>query len=315
MKKMICLRRTLVMMTSLLIPVFANAETPPETQQGWTFSQRFQGSSNAAGVVLKTSSTGTYAFNRYIKVYAGIPVYFARATSSTGSTQFLNGIGNVYSGLLVTAGGPGFRYTSDLVATAPTGDTSRGFSTGHPTIDWTNTFSHGFAAFTPYVSIGAANTVSDTSFFVRPFSSKGIVGHYEAGTVFAITSHVSVGGSVYGVRAAGEQEIISKVVEQPVAQVTAASAQQSPQGGPLSNVTKIAGLGNALTGAGQVPATAVFETQQQTLGPAAVANDHGFSTWLSVRPHRSTDFQVGYSRSQTYQLNSLFFGVGFRFGR
>jgi hypothetical protein len=302
------------MMTSLLMPVFANAETPTETQQGWTFSQRFQGSSNVAGVVLKTSSTAMYSFNRYIKVYAGIPVYFARATSSTGSTQFVNGIGNVYSGLVVTAGGPHIRYTSDLIATAPTGDTSRGFSTGHPTIDWTNTFSHAFAALTPYVSIGAANTVSDTSFFVRPFSSKGIVGHYEAGTVVTITPRVSLGGSAYGVRATGDQEIISKVIEQPVAQSIAASAQQSPQGGVLSTVTKIAGVGNALSGAEPGAATAVFETQQQTLGPAAVANDHGFSTWLTVRPYPSTDFQVGYSRSQTYQLNSLFFGVGFRLG-
>jgi hypothetical protein len=302
-------------MTSLLIPVLAHAEAPPEGLQGWTFSQRFQGSSNAAGVVLKTSSTATYSFNRYIKAYAGIPVYFARATSSTGSTEFMNGIGNAYSGLVVTAGST-IHYTSDLVATAPTGDTSRGFSTGHPTVDWTNTFSHSFSAITPYLSVGAANTISDTSFFVRPFSSKGIVGHYELGTLMNVAPRLSIGGSAYGVRATGEQEIISKVVEKPVVpQPATTTVQQSSPGGVLGTITNAAGLGKTPTGGGSSQVPVVFETQQQTLGPAAVANDHGFSTWLSVRPGSSTDFQIGYSRSQTYQLNSLFFGAGFRVGR
>lgn len=310
---MICIRRTLLIMAPLLMPVFAHGETPPENPQGWTFSQRFQGSSNAAGIVLKTSSTAMYSFNRYIKAYAGIPVYFAHPASSTGSTQFMNGIGNVYSGLVVTAGTT-IHYTSDLVATVPTGDTSRGFSTGHPTVDWTNTFSHAFSAVIPYVSIGAANTISDTSFFVRPFSSKGVVGHYEAGTLVNLASHVTIGASAYGVRATGEQEIISKVIETPVTQPVAAAAQQSSPGPVLGTVTQITGIGNTQkNGDSVVPV--VFETQQQTIGPASVANDHGFSTWLSVRPRSSTDFQIGYSRSQAYQLNSLFFGVGFRVGR
>jgi hypothetical protein len=207
-------------------------------------------------------------------------------------------------------------YTSDLVATAPTGDTSRGFSTGHPTVDWTNTFSHTFSSVIPYLSIGAANTISDTSFFVRPFSSKGIVGHYEAGTLINVAPRVTIGGSAYGVRATGEQEIISKVVETPVTQpVTAAAQQQSSPGGVLGTVTQITGIGNTQQNSVNNAVPVVFETQQQTIGPAAVANDHGFSTWLSVRPGSSTDFQIGYSRSQTYQLNSLFFGVGFRVGR
>jgi hypothetical protein len=299
---------------SVLIPVFAHAETPAESQTGWTFSQRFQGSSNAAGIVLKASSTATYSFNRYIKTYAGIPVYFARATASNGSTEFMNGIGNAYAGIVITAGST-VHYTSDLVATAPTGDTSRGFSTGHPTVDWTNTFSHAFASLTPYASVGAANTVSDTSFFVRPFSSKGIVGHYEVGTLMKIAPRVGIGGSAYGVRATGEQEIISKVVEKSVVpQPATATAQQSSPGGVLGTVSNITGLGKTSASGGNSVVPVVFETQQQTLGPAAVANDHGFSTWLTVRPGSSTDFQIGYSRSQTYQLNSLFFGVGFRVG-
>src|SRR5262249_52873457 len=147
-------------------------------------------------------------------------------------------------------------------------------------------------------------------------SSKGVVGHYEAGTLMNIAPHLGIGGSVYGVRATGEQEIISKVVEESVVpQSAATTAPQSSPGGALGTVSSITGVGKTLASAGNSAVPVVFETQQQTLGPAAVANDHGFSTWLTVRPASSTDIQIGYSRSQTYQLNSLFFGVGFRVGR
>lgn len=271
--------------------------------RGWSFSQRFQGSSNSAGVVLKTNSTVTYRFNRHVEAYAGIPVYFAREASTSGGTKFMNGIGNVYSGLLVTAGNSAIQYSSDLVATAPTGDRTRGFSTGHPAIDWTNTFSHSFTAVTPFASVGAANTISDTSFFVRPFSSKGVVAHFEAGALIDVAPRVSVGASGYGVRAKGEQQIISKVVEQPA------------QGGLLSGVARSAGLNSGTGRSGINRVENVFVTQQETLGPAEIANDHGFSMWVSIRPTTLTDFYIGYSRSATYDFNSLFFGVGFRVGR
>src|SRR5438128_8661357 len=217
---MTCMNRTLLIMTMLLVPAFLSAETPPDNERGWSFSQRFQGSSNSAGVVLKTSSTATYTFNQYVKAYAGVPIYFARETAVSGATSFMNGIGNVYSGFLVTAENSAIHYTSDLVGTAPTGDRTRGFSTGHATLDWTNTFSHAFTAVTPYASIGVPNTISDTSFFVRPFSSKGVVGHYEAGALINVAPQVSIGASGYGVRATGEQQIVSKVVELPVSQQT-----------------------------------------------------------------------------------------------
>jgi hypothetical protein len=80
--------------------------------------------------------------------------------------------------------------------------------------------------------------------------------------------------------------------------------------GVVNNVTNTAGNGAANGNS----ATAVFETQQQTLGPAAVANDNGVSAWVMLRPTSSSELQFGYSRSNTYQLNSLFFGIGFHIG-
>ncbi len=213
----------------------------------------------------------------------------------------MNGIGNLYGGVVFSATRPAFDYSSDLVFTIPTGDRARGFSTGRVTADWTNTFSKTFSIITPYVSVGAANSISDTSFFVRPFSSSGMVGHFEGGSLMNVSALIDVGVSTYSVRAAGEQEILSRVVDKPAAQ---SESQQS--GGAVSSVVRGIGLARR-----SEPAPA-FETQRETFGTAEIANDHGFSTRLTVRPTSGTDLQIGYSRSVAYRFDTLFFGVGFR---
>jgi hypothetical protein len=285
------MRKSMRMIVALLlVPAFLQGAAASDDERGWSFSQRFQGNSNSAGIVLKTNSTLGYSFNSHLKLYGGLPVYFAREATSSGATSpaFMNGIGNAFTGLLFSTNHSEVDYSSDLVVTAPTGDKNRGFSTGHATVDWTNTFSHSYSSFTPYASIGAANTISDTAFFVRPFASKGIVAHFEGGALIDVLPHVGVGASGYGIRAAGEQQIISKVVGPPVSAATAPAVNASKKG--------------------------AFETQHETVSTAEIANDHGFSTWLSLRPGSTTDFLVGYSRSATYGLNSLFFGMGFRVG-
>ena len=198
------------------------------------------------------------------------------------------------AGLTISANSPALNFSSDLVATAPTGDKDRGFSTGHATVDWTNTLSRGFENITPFASAGLANTVSDTAFFVRPFSSNGAVAHFEGGALIGVLPRTSIGGSAYAVRASGDQQIVSKVRKQPT------STTSTTAGRPTT-------VGRQARG--------VFETQTDVTGSAAIANDHGFSTWLTLRPSATSDIQVGYSRSALYQLDSLFFGIGFRVGR
>jgi hypothetical protein len=53
-------------------------------------------------------------------------------------------MGDMYAGLFFSVDGEVLNYSSGIVATAPTGDRSRGFSTGRPTVDWTNTISRSF---------------------------------------------------------------------------------------------------------------------------------------------------------------------------
>jgi hypothetical protein len=200
----------------------------------------------------------------------------------------MNGIGNAYIGFHLGVDNPAVNFGSNLEATAPTGDKDKGFSTGRATVDWTNSFSRKFESVTPFANVGVANTVSDTSFFVRPFSSLGLVGHFDGGALFNPAPLVGVGASAYSVRASGQQRIFSKVKK--------------------SGAT--AAAGNALSSR----VDRVFDTNSETVGSAVLANDHGFSTWLAVHPGSTVDFQVGFTRSVGYDLNTLFFGVGFHVG-
>lgn len=268
-----------------------------EDDRGWTFSGRFQGSSNSSGIITKLDPSLGYSFSRHFQTYAGLPVYFVNESSTlttstaTTSTGFVNGVGNAYLGFQLAAGDPVVNFASNLVFTAPTGNRDRGFSTGRMTVDWTNSFSHSFSSVTPFASAGVANTISDTSFFVRPFSSLGLVGHLEGGATASPSQFISVGASAYAVQASGQQRIISKVRPRDLRLTPTASP------GPSSNHGR------------------VFETSSETVTSADAANDHGFSTWFAVHPGSNVNFQVGYSRSVSYDLNTVFFGVGFRTGK
>jgi hypothetical protein len=275
--------------------ITAQAQTAEES--GLFFSGRFSGSSNSAGTVLKADPALGYSFNSHFETYAGLPFYFVNqsSTTATGTTAtatsngFMNGIGNAYVGFRLGLENPGVNFASNLVATAPTGDKAKGFSTGRATADWTNSFNHSFSALTPFADVGLANTVSDTAFFVRPFTSLGLVTHFDGGARVALSQKVNVGGSAYAVRGVGQQTIVSKLVRKTSTALAATS--------------------------GKGTNTQAFQTASQTVGSADLANDSGFSGWLSVVPQTGIDFQIGYTRSVGYDLDTLFFGVGFRFGK
>jgi hypothetical protein len=320
---------TVFIVVALALPVLA------EDGQGWTFSGRFQGSSNSSGLVMKADPTLGYSFSRTFQTYVGLPVYFVKDSSTTSPTSttptsngFMNGLGNAYLGFHIGVNRDAVDFASNMEATAPTGDKDKGFSTGRVTVDWSNSFSH--RSVTPFASIGWANTVSDTSFFVRPFTSLGFVGHFDAGAKINLSRYVDVVASVYAVRGAGQQTIISKIVGHqqttlttPVADAisstgtTASGAAGASGTGPSG--TSPSGTGANATGAnasGQKgSSTAVFETASQTVGTSALANDHGFSSWFGINAGSNVDFHGGYTRSVGYDLNTVFASIAFRFGR
>ena len=283
----------IVLVAGMALPAKAQDE------RGWSFSGSFNGSSNSDGTVMKAEPMLGYRVNRHFETYAGLPFYFVnRSSTSTTTTTttttngFSNGIGNAFLGFRLNVDNDTLNYSSTVEVTAPTGDKSRGFSTGRATADWTNRFSHKFDSFTPFGSFGIANTISDTAFFVRPFTSLGLVGHFEGGGSYDMSRYFRVSGSAYAVRAAGDQTIISKVLRKGSTSTGSSSGSSSGHG-----------------------KNRVFETQSESVVPADIANDHGVSTWASVSPHSDVDFHVGYSRSMHYDFNTVFFGVGFRVGK
>jgi len=272
-----------VLVVGLAMP--AQAE---EAERGWFFAGSFNGSANSDGIVTKAEPIVGYAINDHVRTYGGLPFYLVNVSSPTATTSTngsMAGIGNALLGARLGIDGDAVNYSSTLEFTAPTGDKSRGFSTGRVTADWTNRFSHPFSSFTPFASVGIANTVSDTAFFVRPFTSLGLVAHFEGGTTYAVSRTVQAGGSAYAVRASGQQTIISK----------------------------IGGSGNGGKGTNK---NRVFETVSETITQNAdLVNDHGYSAWIGVTSNRALNFRVGYSRSVNYDFNTLFFGVGFHAGK
>ncbi|MGH9429321.1 MAG: hypothetical protein ACRD2L_23810, partial [Terriglobia bacterium] len=219
------------------------------------------------------------------------PFYFVNSnlSSDPNLNGFRSGLGNAFITLRATPTLMNWNYVSSLTATAPTGDRDQGFSTGRVTVDWNNLVSRPFSRFTPFANLGVANTVSDTRFFYRPFSSLGIVGHFEGGTSYRLHRSLSVGASAYSIVPSGDQKVYSRVIKR---QNTALSRP--------SNNTNTTGQSSGRA----------FETTAVIVDDASLARDHGFSSWLTVYPTSVVYLQAGYHRSVPYALNSFFFGVG-----
>ena len=86
--------------------------------------------------------------------------------------------------------------------------------------------------------------------------------------------------------------------------------------GYSSNVSVAPPTGGFSTG--KVPVdwnNTVHEDNTVTQGSAEIVNDKGFSTLLTLRPQSPWNLKVGYNRSATYGLDSVFFGLGLQVSR
>ena len=264
-----------------------------------TFEGRMQGSSNSLGNVTRLDTSAGYLFTKHWSVSLGVPYYFVNPSSSTQAstgTGSFNGVGNVFSELRFTLAHPVVSYVSTVTGTAPTGDRNKGLSTGHATVDWSNYFERGFGPLTPFGEIGIANAVSDTQFFVRPYTSYGFVSHAQGGARYRLARWMNVGGSGYVIQPSGQQTVVSRVVTRRGASVPA-------------------GVPAAVPGAARGLLKQAFETESITTGPADIARDHGVSTWATLGVRPTLNIYAGYTRSTRYSLDTVFFGVGFRIRR
>jgi hypothetical protein len=268
-----------------------------------TFDERVQGSANALGAVTKLDTSAGYIFNPHWSADVGVPFYFvspsSSTTASTGASS-VNGLGNVYAQIRFVLPNPALNYVSALTGTAPTGDRDKGLSTGHATVDWSNYVDHRFGRLTPFGEIGFANSVADTEFFIRPYTTSGFVTHAQGGARYRLARWMNVNASGYLIEPAGQQTVISRVVT--VQKKTTASSSSPTGPAATKNLAAAASAGHS-----QKP---VFETTTVTTGSASIARDRGYSTWLTLGSSRVFNLYVGYTRSTEYDLNTVFYGIG-----
>ena len=104
--------------------------------------------------------------------------------------------------------------------------------------------------------------------------------HLRGGAYYDVWKFVRVGAAGYDVLPSGQQTVFSRVTH---GQSTGGTGQHGP----------------------------AFLNNQQTTGTASIARDNGFSTWVDVFSHHAVDFQLGFTRSFVYDLNSISFNIGF----
>ena len=285
-------------LTFLAVSLCAQSE-PGTFASHLTFDASVQGSHNDLGTVTRLDTAAGYQFNRHWSFDLGVPFYFIAPSSSVtasagGTAGNTEGLGNVYSQVRFAMPNPVVNYVATLTGTAPTGDRDKGLSTGHATVDLSNYFDHALGRLTPFAEIGFANAVSDTQFFIRPYTTSGFVTHVQAGARYRITRWASVGAAGYDIEPAGQQTVVSRVV------------------------TVKKGSNNLPAAVGNLPLPALtnllgkptFETTTVTTGSSSIARDRGYSGWVLFGGSRPLNLQLGYTHSTSFNLDTLFFGVG-----
>lgn len=291
MRGMILTTAVLSLGLSLGLSPFVRAQSNEDPGKGLIWYESVIGSSSSLGTVTRFDSTVGYNFNHHFAVDFGAPILFVQGNSSTSSTtttmyHSANGIGDIYTDLRFTFRNPAVNYISAIRGTVPTGSTSNGFSSGRVTADWNNHFERTFGRVTPYLNLGVANTVPDTAYFVRPFTTFGLETHIEGGASVKIWRALNLRGSAYAIQPSGQQKVFSKLLNR--------QAGGSP------------GMSGASHG--------VFQTSPETTGSANIARDHGLSIGADTNFH-ALDLAVGYTHSVNYSLDTVYFGIGFNLAR
>src|SRR5258707_9006442 len=288
-KRMKFIARSCFMLTLMLVMTLSlRAQIPTATgvDRGFTEIESLQGTLDSSSKLVKLDSTVGYDFNRHFGAFVGIPIYFASVSGASttaamsSNTGTAAGLGNLYLGVAFRAPNPVLNYGSAITVGAPTGSTRKGFSSGRGSLDWSNHLDHSFDRFTPFLDAGLANTVPDSIRIVRPFTSLGAVGHFEEGAEYELVHHFAVGGSGYEITPFGNQKVFSKLVRQ-------------------GQAGKASGKGHG-----------VFENTFASSG-SGLTRENGVSTWVAFEPNKIVRAELGFTRSVTFDINSVSFSLGF----
>src|SRR5215831_11684174 len=253
----------------------------------WTLGARFEGSYSADGGVYDLGSALGYNFTRHFGIDAGVPVYFVTTPTSIkqsnpGAVSGV-GVGSFFTDLLLTYPNPSLNYSSAIHLTAPTADTKKGLSVGHATWNFTNHIDRAFGDWSPFLDAGVGNSILDTRYFTRPFTSFGYNAAFNGGLEYDKGSF-SLQGGAYDVAPWGNQMVVSRVFR-------------------CGSAAKCGGSGTSTSRSG-------FTSSSVTTGGASLTRDNGYEAGFDFKPAYYLDLEFDYSRSVPLQLNNYSFGIG-----
>lgn len=229
-----------------------------------------------------------YNFSRHFGVDLGVPYNFAGTPTSITQKNARAvsgyGIGNVGADVKWFYPEKTLSFASTIHLAAPTGDTKKGFSTGHATWNWTNHFEHGWHKFTPFIDVGVGNTVPDTKQFHRPFTTFGHNAQFEGGTEID-AGPFSLSASLYDIAPWGNQTVVSKVFR-------------------CTSGTKCSATGTTTNRKN-------YLNTNVSTGDASLTRDNGFNAGIEFKPGKAKylDLEFDYSRSVPLRVNSISFGI------
>ena len=204
----------LVAVVSPVLALSAASQATPQAagkgrieQQGFTWTETYEGSGNSDAFITDINSTVGYSFGKHFAISMGVPYLFINPSASKTGTASAYGMGNPYLGLQYSRKATAVDFSTSLNSAIPTASTAKGLSTGHVTVDWSNHFAHGFDPLTPFLDLGIGNSIPDTRFLQHPYISYGDVAHFEAGSDLDLGSKFTVTASAYYLLPWGPQQI------------------------------------------------------------------------------------------------------------
>jgi len=202
-----------ILVGSCLLAVSALSEAVPAAanktavEKGFTLTETYEGSADTDGFTGNINSSAGYVFNPHFSITMGVSYLFVNPSTSKTGTTSASGMGNPSLGFRYSRKGPMLDFSTGVNGAFPVASSAKGLSTGSVTFDWDNHFAHGFDLLTPFFDFGVANSVPDTRFLKRPYTSLGTLAHFEGGSEMDLGDKFCVSASGYYILPWCTQEI------------------------------------------------------------------------------------------------------------
>src|SRR3979411_365704 len=183
----------------------ARAQALPSgrARPGLNLYETFAGSRSSSGSVLNMSNTVGYDFTRRLGMDITVPFYFVLPpTKTNGFAGAASGLGNLSVDGRLSLELPLVDYHPTLSISFPTGNMTKGFSTGTVTYDVDNRFDHQLGIFNPFFDVDVGNSLSNGSSTIRrgvqrPYLTLGKVANFTVGSEIQLTDRFTLSADVY----------------------------------------------------------------------------------------------------------------------